>query len=121
MRLVIHDTDKGDLSVPITAIAENYLYHYIYMTPACYEKVYGEAPEYNTLLVNVTEEQQENNHDIGGDILALGGVLNVTYTDTISGQMNDMLGSEHCGGGTDYLCRHAGFRGALQPEQYQHQ
>ena len=79
--------------MPITAIAENYLYHYIYMTPACYEKVYGEAPEYNTVLVNVTEEQQENNHDIGGDILALGGVLNVTYTDTISGQMNDMLGS----------------------------
>ena len=91
--IVIHDTDKGDLSVPITAIAENYLYHYIYMTPACYEKVYGEAPEYNTVLLNVTEEQQENNHDIGGDILALGGVLNVTYTDTISGQMNDMLGS----------------------------
>lgn len=91
--LVIHDDDLGELAVPITAVVENYLYHYIYMTPACYERLYGEEPEYNTILVNVNQEEIGNNHEIGGDILALDGVLNVTYTDTIAGQMDDMLGS----------------------------
>ena len=91
--IVIHDSDLGDLAVPITAIVENYLYHYIYMTPACYERIYGKEPEYNTVLVNVTGEELENNREIGGDILALDGVLNVTYTDTIADQMEDMLGS----------------------------
>lgn len=91
--LTVHDDDLGERKVPITDIAENYLYHYVYMTPACYQRIYGEAPDYNTILVKVQEEEAVNNHEIGRDVLALDGVLNVTYTDTIESQMEDMLGS----------------------------
>ena len=92
-KITLEDDDRHQVSVPITAVAENYLYHYVYMTADCYRKVYEKEPSYNSILVNVNSEVVEQNHEIGKDILALDGVLNVTYTDTISSQMEDMLGS----------------------------
>ena len=46
----IKDEDEGNKPVRIDHICENYLGHYMYMTPAYYETVYKEAPEYNSIL-----------------------------------------------------------------------
>ena len=46
----IKDEEEGNKPVHIEHICENYLGHYMYMTPAYYETVYGEEPEYNTIL-----------------------------------------------------------------------
>lgn len=44
--------ESGDetYEAPIAAIAENYVYHYVYFTPACYERVTGDRAEYNAVL-----------------------------------------------------------------------
>ncbi|MDO4847055.1 MAG: ABC transporter permease [Clostridiaceae bacterium] len=38
-------------TVKISGIVENYLYHYVYMTPAVYRNLFGEIPNLNTLLI----------------------------------------------------------------------
>ena len=37
----------------VSAVAENYVYHFIYFTPACYEAVMGSAAEYNCIFTNI--------------------------------------------------------------------
>ena len=37
----------------VSAVAENYVYHFIYFTPACYEAVTGSAAEYNCIFTNI--------------------------------------------------------------------
>ena len=44
------DTYEAD----ILGIAENYVYHYIYMTSGCYERVTGEETLFNCVYANVT-------------------------------------------------------------------
>lgn len=51
--LKLDDTTRRD--VTITAVAENYLHHYIYLTPVLYEQLYGEEPEYNELYLKFAE------------------------------------------------------------------
>ena len=91
--LIITDDDKGKLSVPIAYITENYLSHYVYLTPALYEQVYGEKAESNAMLLSVTSEEEEAMETIGGQLLNMDGVLNVTYSDNIAQQLADQLAS----------------------------
>lgn len=81
-----------DVKVPISAVCENYLAHYLYMTPALYERVYGEAPEHNSIFWKSPEEQDVV-EEIGESLLAQDAVLNITYTRTMAGQIDSMIGA----------------------------
>ena len=53
--LWIKDEENGNKPMKVAQICENYLGHYLYMTPACYEKVYGKQPEYNSMMLTAVE------------------------------------------------------------------
>ena len=90
----IKDENEGNKEIVIQNICENYMGHYLYMTPKYYEKVYGEKPEYNTVLFSVqdsyTREQMEK---AGEKILARDEVLSLSYMKDIEKRLNDMLKS----------------------------
>lgn len=81
-----------EVRVPITAVCENYLAHYVYMTPALYEQVFGEQPQYNSIFWKSPEEQSVV-EEIGEELLAEDAVLNITYTRTMAGQIDSMIGA----------------------------
>ncbi len=90
----IKDEEYGNAEVTISAIFENYMSHYIYMTPAYYEKVYGKPPTYNCLMFETPDDYtKEQVEDTGRDILEQDGVLNVTYMHDVQDQLDDMLKS----------------------------
>ncbi|WP_283683770.1 ABC transporter permease [Parablautia sp. Marseille-Q6255] len=84
--------DGEDIEVPILAVCENYLSHYLYMTPALYERVYGETPQYNSIFWKSPQEQSVI-EKIGEELLAQDTVLNITYTRTMAGQIDSMIGA----------------------------
>lgn len=90
----IKDEENGNKSVKVAAICENYMGHYIYFTPPCYENAYGEKPKYNSILFKVkdgcTNAEMEK---IGRNILKEEGALSVSYTHDIEKQLDDMLRS----------------------------
>lgn len=90
----IKDEESGNKEIRIEHICENYMGHYIYLTPAYYEKVYGEPPEYNSILF-VTEDAEESGQmeQIGQRLLKKDGAVSVGYTHDIEKQLDDMLGS----------------------------
>lgn len=90
----IKDEENGNKEVKIDHICENYMGHYIYLTPAYYEQVYGEVPGYNSILFSVKDAGDVAQLEkIGQRLLEHDGVLSVGYTHDIEKQLDDMLGS----------------------------
>lgn len=90
----IKDEENGNKEIRIEHICENYMGHYIYLTPAYYEKIYGESPEYNSILFAVKDADDSSKMEqIGQRLLKEDGVLSVSYTHDIEKQLDDMLGS----------------------------
>ena len=91
--ITIRDENRGDLEVEISAVCENYMSHYLYMTPAYYEKVYGEQPDYNSIFYKTADRITEEAERIGEEALTLPGALSVSYTTDLREQVDNMLGA----------------------------
>lgn len=97
--------DGSTVEVPIAAVCENYLYNYIYLTPALYEEVFGEEPEYNSIFFCVADSSGGgdvsdalDNEDISMTLEEIGSVLltydaslSITYTESLQETIENML------------------------------
>lgn len=77
--------------VKIEEICENYVGHYIYMTPALYEKTFNKAAEYNAVLIKTADADAQNT--VGQKLLNEDAVVSVSYMESIRTTLEDMLGS----------------------------
>lgn len=90
----LKDEENGSHELTIEHICENYMGHYIYMTPSYYEEVTGAEPEYNCILFQTDESfSKEEMEEAGEKIVARDEVLSVSYMHDIEKQLDDMLGS----------------------------
>lgn len=87
----VENEDYGTAEIPIAAVTENYMSHYLYLTPALYEKCFGVKAEMNEVLFRLNEESKEELTKVGEDFLTKDGALSISYTTTIMAQVNDML------------------------------
>lgn len=85
--------DAGYVSVTVTAIYENYIGHYLFLTPAAYEQVCGEAPSYNMVLLRYADDSDEFQDDLGAFLLAQTGVQGISFTSTTVDWADDTLSS----------------------------
>ena len=92
-QLTIEDEERGDQTVTVGAICENYMSHYLYLSPEKYEELYGKEAEYNTIIYSVKDGRDDQIEKIGTKLLTMDGVLNVSYTSSIEGRLDDMLKS----------------------------
>lgn len=76
----------------VTGIVENYIYHYVFMGPALYEQLFGEAPVYGTEYAIVTSDGAER-AQFGEALRAVDGVKTITYNDEAIDSYRDMLSS----------------------------
>ena len=53
------DNDDKEFPVVVGGICENYVNHHIYMTSACYKRVFGEKPVNNLLMAKMTDLRPE--------------------------------------------------------------
>lgn len=89
----IKDDVKGEIKVKIEAVCENYLEHYLYMTPGLYEKLYGKPPAYNSIYYTMKAGEKDQLEKVGESILETKGALSVSYTNDMQSQLDNMLGS----------------------------
>ncbi|MEF9940959.1 MAG: ABC transporter permease, partial [Lachnospiraceae bacterium] len=91
--IYIKDSKTEKKSVKIVEICENYMGHYLYLTPKLYQEIYGKAPIYNTILFKMHQNDKQQLLEVGQKMLSYKGVLNVNYTNSIRKQLDDMLKS----------------------------
>ncbi len=89
--IYIQDEKFGEKEIQITAVCENYMGHYLYLTKGAYAKLFGEEPKYNTKIFQMKEYQEEKAMKIGEEMLATKAAINVQYMDNMRGRIEDML------------------------------
>ena len=83
----IRNSDDKEVEVTVDAITENYLLHYIYMSPNLYNTLYGENVRYNVILGKTAELTEEEETKLATEILqnkdTVSGVTMLNSTQNI--------------------------------------
>ena len=86
--------DNGDdrVEAAVTDIVENYVYHYVYLTDGCYEALFGQPPEDNTVLVAYADGiGQAQSDQVSADLMAMDQVASYSYIATIRDSFTDSM------------------------------
>lgn len=86
--------DETDIrSVSVSACVENYPNHYVYMSRALYERLFGEAPDFNIIAFGSRETPAtEKEQDLFAEsLLGTNAVLSVNFKDDLIITMSTML------------------------------
>lgn len=93
-KLDITDGDDKTYQVTVRHIAENYAMHFMYMTPAYYDKVFSEPPTYQVELLTVnTSLSSKQEETLAETLMDTKKAINVTFTSQIGKAMDDTMGS----------------------------
>ena len=65
--------------------------HYVYMTQKVYEEAFGEKPEYLNTVFTMKEEYKDKMTDTGNEVLKYPAALSISYTSSLSAQLERML------------------------------
>lgn len=91
MRLTIQDQSY---EITVGGIVENYLQHYIYLSPTYYNQVFQKDFEINTAFFNMSEVNEEIENRLGKSLMSNENIYSVTFTETLGGtfvtQMNSI-------------------------------
>lgn len=80
----------------VTAVAENYVYNYIYILPSLYEDAFGEAPAFEFcagLLPEGLDPDDAEAAQMASELLSLGSVTSVSFTHHTKDAFSDAIGS----------------------------
>ena len=83
--------NKTEASVPVTGISENYALHFIYMTPACYEKYFGSEPAGNIILTVMTDTSKESRDKLASQLIDEPAVLALTFAQDSRDNFDDVI------------------------------
>lgn len=85
------EKDHKQYQTKVAAITENYMGHYVYMTPLVYEDAFGEKPDYLNTVFTMKEEYKDQIENVGNEILKYRAALSISYTSSLAGQLDRML------------------------------
>lgn len=86
---------KGDqiVKVEITEIVENYVRHFIYITTDTYQTLFGEAAEYNQLLLRYEDTSDSYEDGLGQTIMEHPEIAAISFTSDLISEIDNMLRS----------------------------
>ncbi len=91
--LTIKPSETEEISVYVTAITENYLFHYVYMSSDYYEQVFHSKPVYNRINVKTADMDKTEKEALGSLLLADSRVQSVIFVADMEKQISDMMAS----------------------------
>lgn len=77
---LVNGDDRAEAEV--SAVTENYIMHYAYLTDGYYEKLFGKAAEDNVVLISYTENTKEISDQVSSELIRLDGVTSVSRLET---------------------------------------
>lgn len=90
--LTLTAVDGKSYQVKVAAIVENYVYHYVYISPSYYQNVFGENPEFMYVLATLKDYTNANDEqNMADDLLAYNEVAGVVSTDVMIDSFNAIV------------------------------
>ena len=85
------DGDKR-VQARVADIVENYAYHYVYLSDAYYEALFGQAAEDNVMLLTYTgEAAAAQSDDVSAALMAMDAVTSYSYIATLRDSFTDSM------------------------------
>ncbi len=92
--ITLKDSDGVEAQLTITDICENYIYHYVYISPETYQAAFGKEMEVNSLLCKLPEDiTPQDEEQLGTDVLQCRDVVSAQFTDTLSESFDNSIQS----------------------------
>lgn len=76
--LTLQDGDSRSYELLITGVSENYASHFVYLSAEYYEEVFGKAPSYNTVIIDLTDR---DDWAAASEKLLAGGTVQMVSSD----------------------------------------
>jgi len=90
--VTLQEDGYDEVQVKIVEIARNYMQHYLYMSPDAYSSLYGEEPQYNTILLQYDDFSQQDEQDLANSLMAQDACGGVTFVSDEKTSVDQMLG-----------------------------
>lgn len=86
--------DGYKVNVPVCAIADNYCFHYLYLSKDSYHKYFGTNPRYNYIAANFASElSDEQKSNLSQELMNEYDISAVSYSGDIQGMFENTLQS----------------------------
>ena len=89
--VTIKNADDEEVNARVSAITENYLYHYMYMSPELYKNLYNEDMRPNTILALTDDLSEEQEDALGKQILQDDNIASIVFTSVSEGIFEDVM------------------------------
>ena len=91
-RVTLENADGDRADVQVAHITENYILHYLYMSPELYNKVYDTRIESNTVLAKTEELSEEEENNLGKILLQdEENISGVSFTSDSSNMLETVM------------------------------
>lgn len=87
----VSDNDGNEATLTVSAICENYLYNYIYITPSYYKECFGNNVKYNMLDAHFNYDNDSESDALANELLEDKEIISVSFSDAGIKNFRDML------------------------------
>lgn len=92
--ITLRDSDGDEAQLTITDICENYIYHYVYISPKTYQEAFGKEMEPNSLLCKLPEDiTTEEEDQLGTELLQCRDVASAQFAHVLSDSFSNSIQS----------------------------
>lgn len=89
--ILLKDADNNEYTVKINGVTEHYINHYVYISPALYEKIFDKPYVPNSYIVKMTNTASDARLQTSENLLTDSSVLYINYTETSKNNLSDMV------------------------------
>lgn len=87
--ILLRDLDSNEANFTVSAVMENYIFHYVYISPGLYEQGFSDRPESNQILALLSE----GSDSIPDSVLNMDTVTGATYMEENAAELGSMVGA----------------------------
>ena len=87
----LKDADNRVIEATVEGLTENYVYHYVYMSDALYQSLFGEEPSINALYGQLNDTTDEAEDSLSESLLQSDTVSSVSFNTAIRANFDDMI------------------------------
>lgn len=89
--VTLTNSDGVQAQFTVAGVCEHYVYNYIYMSAQTYQNGFGNEPEWNTVLSQLSDLSEESHDRVSANLLAMDEVASLNFTEDNMAMVLNML------------------------------
>jgi len=92
-KIQVTTADGKKVNLKVGAISENFIGHFLYLSPTVYQEKFGQSAPTNTLLLHLKGQTNNQRQNLANKLLNSGEVMGTSYTHDVMSTVSQMSSS----------------------------